>query len=39
MGFSIEEAEFMINVASLDEAIDSLEGMEKKAARKSGGSS
>ncbi len=33
MGFSIEEAEFMINVASLDEAIDSLEGMEKKAAR------
>lgn len=32
MGFSIEEAEFMINVASLDEAIDSLEGMEKKAA-------
>lgn len=33
MGFSIEEAEFMINVASLDKAIDSLEGMEKKAAR------
>ena len=33
MGFSIEEAEFLINEASLEEAIDSLAGMEKKAVR------
>lgn len=33
MGFSIEEAEFLINAASLEEAIDSLTGMEEKAAR------